>query len=119
MAGEAFLSAIGQTAAQGAGQAALNTASQGLLSQLQTLGTPAITQGIMSQLANLGQKGLDFAMSDQGINLLSAGGGILKGLSDRKQGKKLSNLYDRQFAMSQDAYNRDKEADQKRQLLNF
>lgn len=123
MAGEAFLGALGQTAAQGAGQAALNGASQGLLGQFQSMANPALTQGLsqglLSQIANMGTKGLDFLTSDQTMNMLNTGTGVLNGLSNRKQGKKLSNMYDQQMAMTQDAYNRDKEADSKRQLLNF
>lgn len=119
----AFLSAIGQTASQGAAQSALQGASNGLLSQFQSLANPALTQGLsqglLSQLSNMGSKGFDFLTSEQGINALGTGVNAFKGISDMQQAKKLSNIYDKQFAMTQEAYNRDKEADNKRQLLNF
>ena len=119
MAGEAFLSAIGNTAAQGAGQAALNTGANSMLSGMMSTGLPAINTGMLSSLAGLGGKLWDFAGSQQTANAVGAAGNIFGAFNNYNQGKQFSKVLKSQEARAADAYARDKEADAKRQLLTF
>ena len=112
----AFLGAIGNTASQGAANAALNTASNGMLSNFMSVGTPALSSGFLS---GLGTKTLDFLGSQQGTNAINAGTGLFSGWNQYKTGKDYSKLLKAQEARSANAYNRDVAADEKRQLLNF
>ena len=112
----AFLSAIGNTASQGAANAALNTASNSLLSNFMSLGTPGLSSGLLS---GLGTNALDFLGSEQGTNAINAGTGLFSGWNQYKTGKDYSKILKAQEARSADAYNRDVAADEKRQLLNF
>ena len=112
----AFLGAIGNTASQGAANAALNTASNSLLSNFMSLGTPELSSGLLS---GLGTKALDFLGSEQGANAINAGTGLFSGWNQYKTGKDYSKILKAQEARSADAYNRDVAADEKRQLLNF
>ena len=112
----AFLGAIGNTASQGAANAALNTASNGMLSNFMSVGTPALSSGFLS---GLGTKALDFLGSQQGANAINAGTGLFSGWNQYKTGKDYSKILKAQEARSADAYNRDVAADEKRQLLNF
>lgn len=112
----AFLGAIGNTASQGAANAALNTASNSLLSNFMSMGTPVLSSGLLS---GLGTKALDFLGSEQGTNAINAGTGLFSGWNQYKTGKDYSKLLKAQEARSANAYNRDVAADEKRQLLNF
>lgn len=67
-------------------------------------------------------KGFDwskFLQSDQFSNLLGAGANIWGAYNANEAMDKQFKLADQSMAMSQDAYNRDKEAEQRRQNLNF
>lgn len=119
MAGEYFLNAIGNTAAQGAGQAALNTGSNSMLSGMMSTGLPAINTGMLSSLAGLGGKLWDVAGSQQVGNALSGGSAMFNAFNQYKLGKDSSRILKSQEARAADAYARDKEADAKRQLLTF
>lgn len=119
MAGEAFLSAIGNTATQGAGQAALNAGANSMLSNFMSTGLPSLNTGLLSSLAGLGGKLWDVAGSQQTANAVGAAGNIFGGFNQYNQGKQFSKVLKSQEARAADAYARDKEADAKRQLLTF
>lgn len=112
----AFLGAIGNTASQGAANAALNTASNSLLSNFMSMGIPGLSSGLLS---GLGTKALDFLGSEQGTNAINTGTGLFSGWNQYNTGKDYSKLLKAQEARSANAYNRDVAADEKRQLLNF
>lgn len=114
--GQQTMSTIGSTAANAATNQALNAASQGMLSNFMSLGTPGLSSGLLS---GLGTKALDFLGSEQGINAINAGTGLFSGWNQYKTGKDYSKLLKAQEARSANAYNRDVAADEKRQLLNF
>ena len=114
--GQQTMSTIGSTAANAATNQALNAASQGMLSNFMSLGTPGLSSGLLS---GLGTKALDFLGSEQGVNAINAGTGLFSGWNQYKTGKDYSKLLKAQEARSANAYNRDVAADEKRQLLNF
>lgn len=119
MAGELFLGALGQSAAQGAANTALNTASQGMLSGLMSTGMPALSTGLLSSLSGLGSKAWDVLGSQQVTNAANVGGQLFSGINNYQQGKMGSKILKSQEARAADAYARDKEAAAKRQLLTF
>ena len=114
--GQQTMSTIGSTAANAVTNQALNAASQGMLSNFMSLGTPGLSSGLLS---GLGTKALDFLGSEQGTNAINAGTGLFSGWNQYKTGKDYSKILKAQEARSADAYNRDVAADEKRQLLNF
>ena len=114
--GQQTMSTIGSTAANAATNQALNAASQGMLSNFMSLGTPGLSSGLLS---GLGTKALDFLGSEQGTNAINAGTGLFSGWNQYKTGKDYSKILKAQEARSANAYNRDVAADEKRQLLNF
>lgn len=119
MAGEFFLSSLGNTAGQTAANTALSNASSGMLDGMMSTGLPAINTGMLSSLAGLGGKLWDFAGNQQTANALSAGSSIFNALNNYNQGQKYNKILKSQEARASDAYARDKEADAKRQLLTF
>lgn len=119
MAGELFLSQIGQRVGQGAAQGALNNAATGMLGNYMTMANPTLNAGILSQLGNLGGSIWDVLGSEQTANAVGTAGDLFQGFNQYKQGKDYSKIFKAQEARSADAYVRDKEAAAKRQLLNF
>lgn len=119
MAGEYFLSALGNTASQGIANTALNNASSSMMGNMMSLANPAIDSGILSSLSSLGSKAWDFIGSKQGTNALNTGAGIFNAFNQYNQGKDYSKILKSQEARTADAYARDKEAAAKRQLLTF
>ena len=117
--GQVFSNAIGNTLAQGAGQAALNTGANSMLSNFMSTGLPSLNTGLLSSLAGLGGKLWDFAGSQQTANAVGAAGNIFSGFNQYNQGKQFGKVLKSQEARAADAYARDKEADAKRQLLTF
>ena len=75
-------------------------------------GEQLASEGIMSQLSNL--------FGDKGVTNAIDIGGKAYGAYDTHQARKdAQDFQNKQLAMSQDAYNRNVEADEKRQSLNF
>lgn len=119
MAGEFFLSALGQQAGQSAANTALNSASNGMLSNMMSMGLPNLNTGLLSSLSGLGGKIWDTVGSEQFGNAVQAGSSLFNGWNQYNQGKDYSKILKSQEARASDAYNRDKIADEKRQLLVF
>lgn len=119
MAGEYFLSALGNTASQGVANAALNNASSSMMGNMMSLANPALNTGLLSSLSSLGGKAWDLLGSEQGANALNTGSGIFNAFNQYNQGKDYNKILKSQEARTADAYARDKEAAAKRQLLTF
>lgn len=89
------------------GTTALGTMPQGVL--------PTVGQGMFDSLGNFGKA----LISDQAGNVFKGLGGAYSAYNQGKALDQAKNIQNAQLAMSQDAYNRDKTADQRRQKLVF
>ena len=78
-------------------------------------GVNQIDQGLWGTAKDAG----NYLTSDKGANLMKAGIGGFNAYNSYNQGKANQNMMNQQLGMQQDAYNRDVEADNARQNLNF
>lgn len=134
--GSALTPTLTETALQGAGETlvpaitdeaintGINSAITGGMSNIgnmagttfQPIGAGLVNPtGIFGSWANFG----DAIMGDQAKNLFDISGKLYGAYNQGKQLDQAKNIQNQQLAMSQDAYNRDKLADQRRQKLVF
>lgn len=75
--------------------------------------------GLLSDAKGLGGGMMDMLGNEKFATALQGGKGIFDSITNYNSAGDMKDMMNTQLGMQTDAYNRDKEADEKRQLLNF
>lgn len=97
-----------------------NTAlGNGVISFMDTMAPQVAEQGFLSQMGNFGTQAMDLLGNEKFATALQGGKGLFDSITNYNSAGDMKDMMNTQLGMQTDAYNRDKEADEKRQLLNF